>query len=166
MLGAITTGVVKVTWTAASTPSFAGVYLTFTYGAAGGATWFLPDGGLTLPGTIASDGGFVALSGCYTTPAGCTVCDDGIDLVLNPLDGLCYAPPCAGRAFPELLAHVPTLPVASPALRVSDPSHTPMPDGCRVKPPSCDACRFDPVCPGIAPGNALLFGFDELVPCP
>ena len=87
-------------------------------------------------------------------------------VVLNPLDGLCYAPPCAGRAFPELLAHVPTLPVASPALRVSDPSHTPMPDGCRVKPPSCDACRFDPVCPGIAPGNALLFGFDELVPCP
>ncbi len=86
-------------------------------------------------------------------------------VVLNPLDGLCYAPPCAGRDFPELLAHVPTLPTATKALRVADPAHAAMPDGCRVKPPSCDACRFDAVCPGIPPGNALLFGFDELVPC-
>ena len=83
-------------------------------------------------------------------------------IFIEHFDGLCYAPPCAGRAYPEVLEHAPVRHNTMTCAYV-EPGQE-LPGSGRVKPSSCRTCRLDAVCPGIAPGNAALHGFGDVVP--
>lgn len=96
-------------------------------------------------------------------------------IFIERFDGLCYAPICAGRKYPSLLEHAQTRRSTIPVHYLDTPLAELPPENnnaleksvesiFRVKAQSCHQCRYDAVCPGIALGNAVLYGFEELIP--
>ena len=85
-------------------------------------------------------------------------------IIVDQFGGLCFMPLCACREHPELLSYAPRGRFTESIAYLQGDCAAGSNGARRIKAARCRSCRLDPVCTGVAPGYAALYGLSELVP--